>query len=250
MNSQGELQGNTCNNVKENISSVMERVSKAAIGSGRKPEMIKVIAVTKNVEYERIMEALKTSTIRDLGENRVQELVSKFEIFNSKLESNYKNINWHFIGHLQRNKVKYIVDKVKMVHSLDSIKLAQEINDRMEKVQRIMDVLIEVNVAEEKTKYGIKTNEVEDFLKEVSNFKYIKVKGLMTIAPKVPDPEEVRPVFRELKKIFIDISRKNIDNIDMVYLSMGMSNDFKVAIEEGSNIVRIGTSIFGKREYK
>ena len=250
MNSQGELQGNTCNNVKENISSVMERVSKAAIGSGRKPEMIKVIAVTKNVEYERIMEALKTSTIRDLGENRVQELVSKFEIFNSKLESNYKNINWHFIGRLQRNKVKYIVDKVKMVHSLDSIKLAQEINDRMEKVQRIMDVLIEVNVAEEKTKYGIKTNEVEDFLKEVSNFKYIKVKGLMTIAPKVPDPEEVRPVFRELKKIFIDISRKNIDNIDMVYLSMGMSNDFKVAIEEGSNIVRIGTSIFGKREYK
>ncbi|HHV95367.1 MAG TPA: YggS family pyridoxal phosphate-dependent enzyme [Clostridiaceae bacterium] len=240
---------NAYDDVKKNITSVMERVSKAAIRSGRKPEMIKVVAVTKNVEPERIMKALSTNVIRNLGENRVQELVEKYEFFSSN-EMYGKIINWHLIGHLQSNKVKYIVDKVKMIHSLDSIKLAREINDRMEKIQKIMDVLVEVNVAEEETKYGIRANEVEDFLEEVKDLKYIKVKGLMTVAPKVTDPEEVRPVFRELKKIFIDISRKNIDNIDMVYLSMGMSNDFEVAIEEGANIVRIGTSIFGKREYK
>jgi len=249
MNVQDEFMDNIYIDVKENINSVMERVSKAAVRSGRKPETIKVIAVTKNVEPQRILEALSTNIIQDLGENRVQELVKKYEIFSSN-ELYGKNINWHLIGHLQSNKVKYIVDKVKMIHSLDSIKLAREINNRMENIQNIMDVLVEVNVAEEETKFGIKTNEVEDFLAEIKDLKYIKVKGLMTIAPKVPDPEEVRPVFRELKKIFIDISRKNIDNIDMVYLSMGMSNDFEVAIEEGANIVRIGTSIFGKREYK
>ena len=233
-------------NIKKNINLIMERVAKAAIRSGRDARMVKVIAVTKNVETEQILDAINTN-ILDLGENRVQELVEKIEKLSSKTEIVDKNINWHLIGHLQKNKVKYIVDKVKMIHSLDSFELAREINNRMGKIQKVMDVLIQVNVAEEESKYGIKSAQVEDFIKEVSQFSYIKVKGLMTIAPKTSETEEVRPVFRELKKIFIDISRKNIDNIDMVYLSMGMSNDFEVAIEEGANIIRVGTSIFGRR---
>lgn len=248
MINRAEFPNNTIN-FAQKINSVMTRVSKAAIRSGRSPEMVKVVAVTKNVEPERIFEVLKTNTITELGENRVQELVKKYEVFSREPEV-HKSIGWHLIGHLQRNKVKYIVDKVKLIHSLDSIELAREINKRMEKVQRIMDVLVEVNVAEEKSKYGIKCNEVEDFLSEIKDLKHVKIKGLMTVAPNVPDPEEVRPVFRELNKIFIDISRKNIDNIDMVYLSMGMSNDFEIAIEEGANMVRLGTAIFGKREYK
>ena len=170
MNVQDEFMDNIYIDVKENINSVMERVSKAAVRSGRKPETIKVIAVTKNVEPQRILEALSTNIIQDLGENRVQELVKKYEIFSSN-ELYGKNINWHLIGHLQSNKVKYIVDKVKMIHSLDSIKLAREINNRMENIQSIMDVLVEVNVAEEETKFGIKTNEVEDFLAEIKDLK-------------------------------------------------------------------------------
>ncbi|HOJ10544.1 MAG TPA: YggS family pyridoxal phosphate-dependent enzyme [Clostridiales bacterium] len=226
-------------NIEDNINNIKEKVAAAAQRAGRNPDEIRIIAVTKNVEPLRILEAINAG-ILDLGENRVQELVDKITVIN-------RDINWHMIGHLQKNKVKYIIDKIKMIHSLDNIELAREINVRAEKVQRVIDVLIQVNVAEEETKYGIYRHQLMDFIKEISNYRNIRVKGLMTIAPKVQDPNDVRPVFQELRKIFIDISRKNIDNIDMDFLSMGMSNDFEVAIEEGANIIRIGTSIFGKR---
>ncbi len=151
------------------------------------------------------------------------------------------------IGHLQTNKVKYIIDKVVMIHSVDSFDLAEEIQKRAQKAGITMDVLVEVNIAGEDSKFGIDPKEVIDFVKKISVFPNIRVKGLMTIAPFVQNPEEIRWVFKKINKIFVDIRKENIDNIDMNYISAGMSNDFEVAIEEGANIVRIGTSIFGKR---
>jgi len=230
------------NNIRENIDNIRMRVEKAALKAGRKPEEIKIIAVTKNIAPDKIIEAIDAGIV-DLGENRVQELQDKINTINALK----KNANWHMIGHLQRNKVKYLIDSVDMIHSLDSIELATEMDKRAQKADRIIDVLVQVNIAGEKSKFGIYEDRVMDFVKKVSKCKNIKVKGLMTIAPLVQDPEDARFVFKQLRKIFIDISRENIDNIDMDYLSMGMSNDFEVAIEEGANIVRIGTAIFGKR---
>jgi pyridoxal phosphate enzyme (YggS family) len=230
------------NNIRENIDNIRMRVEKAALKAGRKPEEIKIIAVTKNIAPDKIIEAIDAGIV-DLGENRVQELQDKINTINALK----KNANWHMIGHLQRNKVKYLIDSVDMIHSLDSIELATETDKRAQKANRIIDVLVQVNIAGEKSKFGIYEDRVMDFVKKVSKCKNIKVKGLMTIAPLVQDPEDARFVFKQLRKIFIDISRENIDNIDMDYLSMGMSNDFEVAIEEGANIVRIGTAIFGKR---
>ena len=228
--------------IKENIERIKERVEKAARKSGRSPDEIKLIAVTKNVEPARILEAIDAG-IWDLGENRVQEMQEKVEAISTA----GRKVNWHMIGHLQKNKVKYLVDSVSIIHSLDSIELAQEIDKRAKKVGRIINVLIQVNVAEEESKFGIFKDEVNKFIEDVVKYDNIRVKGLMTIAPKAANPEDVRFVFRELNKIFIDIKSENIDNIYMDYLSMGMSNDFEIAVEEGSNMVRIGTSIFGKR---
>ncbi len=229
--------------IKENIEVIRKRIEKAAIKAGRNPSDIKLIAVTKNVEPQNIIEAIEAGVV-DFGENRVQELLNKANIIEEKSD---KNIKWHMIGHLQTNKVKYIVDKITMIHSLDSLKLAQEIDLKAQKLGKTIDVLIQVNIAEEVTKFGLKKYEVLDFVQMVGSLKNIKVKGLMTIAPFAENPEQVRFVFSGLRKIFIDICRKNINNIDMKYLSMGMSNDFEIAIEEGANIVRIGTAIFGKR---
>lgn len=230
------------NNIKENLDNIRMRVERAAKKTGRKPEEIKIMAVTKNVTPDKIAEAIDAG-IMDLGENRVQELQKK--VNDANLLDKY--INWHMIGHLQKNKVKYIIDIVDMIHSLDSIELAAEINKRAQKADKIIGILVQVNIAEEETKFGIYKEHIMDFIREVSKYKNIKVRGLMTIAPHVQNPEDVRYVFRQLRKIFIDISRENIDNIDMEYLSMGMSNDFEVAIEEGANIIRVGTAIFGKR---
>lgn len=227
------------NVLKANINAVRKRISEAALKGGRKPEDITLIAVSKTVDSERIIKAVDEG-ITDLGENRVQEFCQKYDIINRKC-------NWHFIGHLQTNKVKYIIDKVKLIHSVDRIGLVKEIQKKAEKINRCVDVLVQVNVAGEESKFGIGKNEVLDFIKEISTYKNLKVRGLMTIAPYTENPEEVRPVFRELNKIFIDIRKENIDNINMEFLSMGMSNDFDVAIEEGSNMVRIGTAIFGRR---
>lgn len=225
--------------IRDNIKAVLQRVEAAAHKSGRKAEDIRVVAVTKTVDENRILKAVE-SGLYDLGENRVQELCDKYENIG-------KRCRWHLIGHLQTNKVKYIVEKVDLIHSLDRMELAEEIQKRAEKAGRIMEALVQVNIAEEESKFGMEMDKVPDFLKNVSKFPNIRIKGLMTIAPLAQNPEEIRWVFTELRKLHIDITRENIDNINMDYLSMGMSNDFEAAIEEGSNMVRIGTAIFGKR---
>lgn len=228
-------------NINDNIAALRSRISSAAYKAGRNPRDITLVAVTKTVEPERIIEAINGG-ITHLGENRVQELIEKYDAIPQE-------VKWHMIGHLQTNKVKYIVGKVSLVHSVDRIELVKEIDRRAGRQGTVMDVLIQVNVAGEQTKFGIAPVEVEDMIEEIRSYRSIRVRGLMTIAPYADNTEEIRYVFKELNKKFIDIKRKNIDNIDMDYLSMGMSNDFETAIEEGSNMVRIGSAIFGKRKY-
>jgi len=227
--------------IEANINDVKERIKRAAEKSGRSADDILLVAVTKTVPVSTIELAVQKK-VNEFGENRVQELIEKYDILKERC-------NWHFIGRLQTNKVKYIVDKVSMIHSVDRLNLAQEIQKRAEAVGRVMDILVQVNISGEDTKAGISPEELVPFLKSIADFPNIRVKGLMTIAPFASDPEDIRWVFRKLKNISIDIARENIDNIDMQYLSMGMSNDFEVAIEEGANIVRIGSSIFGERHY-
>ena len=225
--------------MKENLVIVRSKIEKAAFRAGRNPGDIKIIAVTKTIKPDRMNKVLEHG-IMDLGENRVQELCEKYD----NIKEGY---NWHLIGHLQTNKVKYIINKVNMIHSVDRIELAGEIQRRAQKAGRVMDVLIQVNIAEEESKFGISSNQAMNLIKEISCFENLKVRGLMTIAPYAQNPEDVRCVFSELRKLLIDIGKENIDNINMDCLSMGMSNDYEVAVEEGSNLVRIGTAIFGKR---
>jgi len=225
--------------IAQNIKEIKQRVSDAAQRSNRKQEDINIIAVTKTVSPERIEKAIDEG-LNKLGENRVQELCEKYDIIN-------RDCKWDIIGHLQTNKVKYIIDKVNMIHSVDSLDLIEELQKKSEKVGRVLDILLQVNVAEEKSKFGLHLDEVTEYVNRARKYDALRVKGLMTIAPFVQNPEEIRGVFRQLYKKFIDIREKNNDNIDMKYLSMGMSNDFEVAIEEGANIVRIGTAIFGRR---
>lgn len=180
--------------------------------------------------------------VRVFGENKVQELVDKYEALP-------KDIEWHLIGHLQTNKVKYIIDKVAMIHSVDSLKLAETIEKEAAKKDCIANILVEVNVAEEDSKFGLKMAEVLPLLEQISEFSHIEVKGLMTIAPYVENPEDNREIFRQLKKLSVDIAAKNINNITMSVLSMGMTGDYEVAVQEGATMVRVGTGIFGEREY-
>lgn len=231
----------TDSEIKKNLDNIMLRARAAAEKSGRSLEDIKIIAVTKTVDVERINNVYEYG-LRDMGENRVQELLEKYDQLPS-------DIKWHIIGHLQTNKVKYIVDKVQMIHSVDSMELAKEINTRAAKHQRKVDILLQVNVSGEETKFGINPENVNEYIAALSHMENIALKGLMTIAPYAQDPQDVRPVFKNLYNIYIDIKNKRYDNVSMDYLSMGMSNDFEVAIEEGANVVRIGTSIFGKRDY-
>lgn len=228
-------------NIISNIDEVLGNINIAATKVGRDPKEIKLIAVTKTKPVEDIQQALGYGVI-DAGENKVQEIRDKYEVFGDK-------INWHMIGHLQTNKVKYIVDKVTLIHSVDSMKLAEKIDAEANKKGIIIDVLVQVNVAKEDSKFGIYVEEVIDFISEVSKLSNIRVKGLMTIAPYVDNPEENRPIFRKIKEIVIDIKSKNIDNVTMDIISMGMTNDYMIAIEEGSTMVRVGTAIFGKRNY-
>ncbi len=225
--------------IRENIESINGRIREAALRAGRNPQEIKLVAVSKTVDTERINEAFKCG-VTEFGENRVQELCEKYDILDIKC-------NWHLIGHLQTNKVKYIIDRVSMIHSLDSMELATEIQKRAEKTGKIVNVLVQVNVSSEESKFGINPGNVLQFLREVARMGNIKVKGLMTIAPLTQKPEDIRWVFAGLRKLYIDIKQENIDNIDMECLSMGMSNDFEVAIEEGSTMIRVGTALFGKR---
>lgn len=224
-----------------NLKRVEENISNACKRAGRNREDITLIAVSKTKPIEMMEEALEAG-IKDFGENKVQELTSKYEKMN-------KDFNWHMIGHLQRNKVKYIVDKVDLIHSVDSLRLAKQIEKEAQKRNVKSDILIEVNIANDPNKFGFKEEELYSTIEEISNLKHINIKGLMTIAPYVDDPEDNRDFFRRIKQLSVDINSKNVDNVGMDILSMGMSGDYEVAIEEGATIVRIGTGIFGDRNY-
>lgn len=228
--------------IKENIGIIKGRIDDACIKARRDIRDITLVAVTKTVDAERIMEAVGCG-LNVLGENKVQEILEKYDHIKG-------DVAWHMIGHLQTNKVKYIADKVSMIHSVDSIKLAEEINKRFKNCGRIIDILVEINIGGEDNKHGIKPEETVEFIKCISEYSSIKVMGLMTVAPAFEDAEKSRPYFKEMKNIFDEVGRTNIQNINMKYLSMGMTNDFDIALEEGSNIIRIGTGIFGARNYK
>ena len=227
--------------VCENYKEVEKRVEEACKRAGRKREEVTLIAVSKTKPVSMIEELLPLN-VRDFGENKVQELTAKAEILPSAL-------HWHMIGHLQRNKVKYIVDKACIIHSVDSLRLAEEISKAAQKKQVTAKILIEVNVAEEESKFGVRTSELLPLIEAISLLPNIAIKGLMTIAPYVENPEENRWIFQKLKNLSIDIKGKNFDNVTMDVLSMGMTGDYEVAIEEGATHGRVGTGIFGERNY-
>jgi len=226
--------------IKKKLEKINEKIKKAALKANRSPEDIKLVAVTKTATVEQIKEAISAG-VKTIGENKVQEAKGKYQV----LSADIADIEWHLVGHLQTNKVKYAIEIFDLIHSVDSIKLAEEIDKRSLQFGIMTNILVEVNVSGEETKYGIKPEEVEPFLKEISEFSRIKVRGLMTIAPIAEDKEEVRPYFRKLRELSEKIENKNIKNVKMDYLSMGMTDDFEVAIEEGANMVRIGRGIFG-----
>ena len=226
---------------KKNIEDVLIRVKDAAAVSGREAGDIELVAVTKTVDVDIINGAIDCGVLH-IGESRVQELLEKYEQIGDV-------VKWHLIGHLQRNKVKYIIDKVDIIHSLDSFRLAKEINKRAENINRMIECLLQVNVSKEKTKYGISLEDVEHILEDMTFLNNIRIVGLMTIAPHVEDKEQIRQCFRTLKNKFDHISNMDFPNVKMKYLSMGMSHDFEIAIQEGANFIRIGTSIFGERNY-
>lgn len=225
--------------VAENVAAVRERMAAAAARSGRRPEEIQLIAVTKTVSPEIVQEALAAG-VTDLGENRVQEAAAKVAALPP-------GVTWHLIGHLQTNKVKQALPLFHLIHSLDSLRLAEALEKRAAAEGRVVDCLVEVNVAGEAQKYGVRPLDLPDYLKAVSALEHIRVKGLMTVAPYTADPEEVRPVFRELARLARTAAGLRLPRVSLTELSMGMSGDFEVAIEEGATMVRIGTAIFGPR---
>ena len=227
--------------LKDQLQEVEKRIQAACDRAGRKREEVTLIAVSKTKPVETQQEAYDIG-VRIFGENKVQELTAKYEALP-------KDIHWHMIVHLQTNKVKYIIDKAELIHSVDSLKLAETIEKEAAKHDLIADILVEVNVAEEESKFGMKMEEVIPFVEKVSAFPHVRVRGLMTIAPFVEDPEENRSIFADLHKLYIDIKKKNHDNDTVSVLSMGMTNDYEVAIEEGATMVRVGTGIFGARNY-
>ena len=238
--------------IKENLEVVRERIASAAKKSGRHENDITLVAVTKTRTPDEIAEAIKCG-ITCIGENKVQEITDKYLQVAGLLEGNdaLLDIKWHMIGHLQRNKVKYIIDKVSIIESIDSIRLAEEVDRRAKSIGRIVDVLVQINAAEEESKHGVKIDETILLIEEIlSSCKNIKIKGLMSIAPAAEDSNDIRKYFRQVNGLFEKISSElNDENIEMKYLSMGMTHDFEVAIEEGSNLIRVGTGIFGERTY-
>lgn len=227
--------------IQDNIVDVEKKIMAACNRSGRKREEVTLIAVSKTKPVDMMLEAIRAG-IMDFGENKVQELCDKNEQIKEELY-------WHMIGHLQRNKVKYIIDKNILIHSLDSLRLAEQIQLDAQKRNIIQDVLIEVNIASEESKYGFKPEEVEDAILEIAKLDSIRIKGLMCVAPYTEIAEENRIYLKKMRQLLVDIKEKNIDNVTMEMLSMGMSGDFEVAIEEGATLVRIGTGIFGERNY-
>lgn len=227
--------------ILENIKQVEENIIKSCEKVGRDPKEVTLIAVSKTKPYTAIEEALPSGVL-NYGENKVQELTEKYEILP-------KDIRWHMIGHLQRNKVKYLVGKVELIHSVDSLRLANQIETEFAKKNEIANILIEVNMANEESKFGITSETTEQLVREISKLEHVRIKGLMTIAPYTDNPETNREYFRNMKKLSVDITEKNIDNVSMNVLSMGMTGDYQVAIEEGATMIRVGTGIFGERNY-
>lgn len=226
----------------ENLQEVEQKIKEACKKANRAREDITLIAVSKTKPVSMLKEVYDLG-IRDFGENKVQELSEKYPQMPS-------DVRWHMIGHLQRNKVKQVIDKAALIHSVDSVRLAETIEAEAAKKNIIVNILVEVNVAEEESKFGLKVDEVIPAVEQIAALPHIRVQGLMTIAPFVENPEENRTVFARLQKLSVDIAEKNIDNVSVDILSMGMTNDYQVAIEEGATMIRVGTGIFGEREYK
>lgn len=228
--------------IKSNIEYINELKAKAAEKSGRSGEDVLLVAVTKLHTPEEMNEAIDAG-ITDIGENKVQEIMDKYD--------RVKPVRWHLIGHLQTNKVKYIIDKVSMIHSVDSLHLAKEINKRAAQHDLTMDILIQVNSAMEESKFGITTEETDQLIRDIAGqCENIRIRGLMCIAPFEENPDDARPYFAEVKKLYDKYANEQIERVDFRYLSMGMTNDFEAAIEEGSNLIRVGTAIFGYRDYR
>ncbi len=225
-----------------NLKCVKDNIKKACIKAGRDPGEVTLVAVSKTKPLSDIEELIQAGHYI-YGENYVQELCEKYENVS-------QDVSWHMIGHLQTNKVKYIIDKVVLIHSVDSLHLAKQIEKEAKKRNITAQILLQVNIAEEGTKFGLCEEEVLSMAENISSLEHVHVNGLMTSAPYASDPEENRGYFRRLHKLFIDIGKKNMNNIDMNILSMGMTNDYEVAIEEGATMVRVGTGIFGERDYK
>ncbi|MCI7147362.1 MAG: YggS family pyridoxal phosphate-dependent enzyme [Candidatus Fimisoma sp.] len=224
-----------------NIEYIQDLKKKAAERSGRSGDDVLLVAVTKLHSTDEINEAIHCG-ITDIGENKVQEIMDKYD--------RVEPVRWHLIGHLQTNKVKYIIDKVSMIHSVDSLKLAQEINKRAQQHGLVMDILIQVNSAMEESKFGITTEETGELIGQIlETCPNVRIRGLMCIAPFEDNPDDARVYFAEVKKLYDKYGQIDHPMLDFKYLSMGMSNDFEVAIEEGSNLIRVGTSIFGARDY-
>ena len=227
--------------IRENLATVEEKITDACRRAGRDRSEVTLIAVSKTKPVSMLNEAYDAG-IREFGENKVQEMMDKYEEMP-------KDIHWHMIGHLQRNKVKYLIGKVCLIHSVDSLRLAEEISRQSVKCNVTTNILIEVNIAQEESKFGTSREDALALVEEVSKLENIHICGLMTIAPFVDDPEDNRKYFKQIKQLSVDIKQKNIDNVDMRILSMGMTGDYEVAIEEGATMVRVGTGIFGERDY-
>lgn len=227
--------------IKEHLNEVEQNIQDACRKSGRDRQEVTLIAVSKTKPVSMLQEAYDAG-IRDFGENKVQEMCDKYEVME-------KDIKWHMIGHLQTNKVKYLIGKTKLIHSVDSYKLACEIEKQAAKHNCDVDVLIEVNIANESTKFGLSKEDVLELVRRVAALPHVHIQGLMTVAPYVVDSEENRAFFHNIKQLSIDIDNQNIDNVSMNVLSMGMTGDYMVAIEEGATIIRVGTGIFGERDY-
>ena len=227
--------------IKENFDRINKQIIDTAVSCGRKPDTIQLIAVSKRKSAETIMEGIKAGA-KHLGENYIQEAIEKIDIIGKKSAS------WHFIGHLQSNKAKFAVNYFEYIHTVDTLKLAKEINKQAKKINKIQKILLQVNISEEETKSGTGIKEAIELIRQISVFENLSLQGLMCMPPYLSDPEQARIYFKQLGQIKEKIMAHNFDNISMTHLSMGMSNDFKVAIEEGSTMVRVGTSIFGRRD--
>ena len=227
--------------IRENLNDVKENIVSACRASNRQPQDVTLIAVSKTKPVELLREAYDAG-IRDFGENKVQEIQAKYG-------SLPDDVRWHMIGHLQRNKVHQVLGKAVLIHSVDSLRLARQIEEEAAKKNMEVDILLEINVAKEESKYGFFMEDAEAAIREISTFPHVHIRGLMTIAPFVENPEENREIFKKLYEFAVDIGRKNIDNVTMDVLSMGMTGDYEVAVEEGATMVRVGTGIFGERHY-